>query len=81
MAPHEAQAQSNYSQSLERLAQRGGLSPVEAMCAIKGVDIFGVQFQHDPEALLMAKVARYVHGTKSSSESPLETETPEGKKG
>jgi len=30
IAPHEAQAETNHDQSLERLAQRGGLSPAEA---------------------------------------------------
>jgi len=30
IAPHEAQARINHDQSLERLAQRGGLSPAEA---------------------------------------------------
>ena len=30
IAPHEAQAQANHHQSLERLAQRGGLSFCEA---------------------------------------------------
>lgn len=30
IAPHERQAQSNHSQTLERLAQRGGLCPNEA---------------------------------------------------
>lgn len=33
MAPHEKQAQRNHSQSLERLAERGGLSACEA-CAV-----------------------------------------------
>ena len=33
MTPHEAQAQRNHSQSLQRLAERGGLSACEA-CAV-----------------------------------------------
>lgn len=36
IAPHEAQAQSNHSQSLERLAQRGGLGASEAIDIIEG---------------------------------------------
>ena len=32
--PHEAQAQSNHSQTLERLSQRGGLSPLELWCVV-----------------------------------------------
>lgn len=36
IAPHEAQAQSNHGQSLERLAQRGGLAASEAIDIIEG---------------------------------------------
>lgn len=35
IAPHEAQAQRNHSQSLRRLSSRGGLSPCEAIAIIK----------------------------------------------
>ena len=31
---HQDQAQSNHSQSLERLAERGGLSPKELWCVV-----------------------------------------------
>lgn len=31
---HDEQAQSNHSQSLERLAERGGLSPLELWCVV-----------------------------------------------
>jgi|SRR5579859_868602 len=31
---HEKQAQSNHSQSLDRLAERGGLSPKELWCVV-----------------------------------------------
>jgi hypothetical protein len=31
---HERQAQKNHSQSLERLSQRGGLSPLELWCVV-----------------------------------------------
>lgn len=34
IAPHEAQAQRNHSQSLMRLAERGGLSPCEAVAVM-----------------------------------------------
>jgi len=34
IAPHEAQAQRNHDQSLERLAERGGLSPAEALLVL-----------------------------------------------
>ncbi|UBM12817.1 hypothetical protein [Cupriavidus metallidurans] len=36
IAPHEAQAQRNHGQSLERLAQRGGLAACEALDIIEG---------------------------------------------
>lgn len=36
IAPHEAQALRNHSQSLERLAQRGGLAACEAIDIIEG---------------------------------------------
>lgn len=34
--PHEAQAQRNHGQSLERLAQRGGLAVCEAIDILQG---------------------------------------------
>jgi len=37
IAPHEAQAQRNHRQSLERLAQRGGLGPIEAIAVVEGL--------------------------------------------
>lgn len=36
IAPHEAQAQRNHSQSLERLAERGGLGTCEAVAVLEG---------------------------------------------
>lgn len=35
LAPHEAQAIDNHSQTLERLASRGGLSPFEMVLVIE----------------------------------------------
>jgi hypothetical protein len=35
IAPHEAQAQRNHSQTLARLAERGGLSPCEAVAVLE----------------------------------------------
>lgn len=34
LAPHEKQAQANHSQTLTRLAERGGLSPCEALAVL-----------------------------------------------
>lgn len=36
IAPHNEQAERNHSQSLRRLAERGGLSPAEAVAVIEG---------------------------------------------
>lgn len=36
IAPHEAQARMNHSQTLDRLASRGGLSPCEAVAVMVG---------------------------------------------
>lgn len=36
IAPYEGQAQLNHQQSLERLAERGGLSPLEALMVMTG---------------------------------------------
>lgn len=35
IAPHERQARSNHGQSLERLAERGGLGPCEAVAILE----------------------------------------------
>jgi hypothetical protein len=34
LAPHEERARRNHDQSLERLAERGGLSPMEMVCVL-----------------------------------------------
>lgn len=36
LAPHEQQALKNHGQTLERLAERGGLGPIEALAIIQG---------------------------------------------
>jgi hypothetical protein len=38
---HEEQAQHNHSQTLERLAERGGLSPKELWCVVHDTDFYG----------------------------------------
>ncbi len=39
IAPHEGQALANHQQTLDRLAERGGLSACEALLAIRGQSI------------------------------------------
>lgn len=36
LEPHRAQAFTNHGQTLERLAERGGLDPVEMWCVVHG---------------------------------------------
>lgn len=36
VAPHEKQAKRNHDQTLQRLSERGGLSPMELVCVIEG---------------------------------------------
>lgn len=36
LAPHEEQAKRNHNQTLERLAERGGLGPVEMRAIVEG---------------------------------------------
>lgn len=40
LVPYEKQALKNHSQTLERLAERGGLTPGEAWCVVSGLDPF-----------------------------------------
>lgn len=40
IAPHEQQVKRNHGQSLERLAERGGLSPLEIYLAMTGRGLF-----------------------------------------
>ncbi len=40
MLPHEAQCKENHGQTLRRMAERGGLDPVEALAIIEGWDPF-----------------------------------------
>lgn len=37
MSPHESMAQKNHSQTLHKLAERGGLAPCEAWCVVSGI--------------------------------------------
>ncbi len=41
MEPHENMAQKNHGQSLQRLAERGGLSTGEAWCVVSGIILRG----------------------------------------
>jgi len=46
----DSQAKKNHSQSLETLAGRGGLHPVEAYCIMRGLSLSHVRLPNDEEA-------------------------------
>jgi len=48
---HERQAQSNHSQSLTRLAERGGLSPKELWCVVHDKQFYDQESRAMTEAL------------------------------
>lgn len=57
ISPHEKQAGCNHGQTLKRLAERGGLSPCEAIAVL-----FDRKWAADPEAeiKLVRLTARYL---------------------
>lgn len=63
LVPHERQARANHGQSLERLAERGGLSPVEMVAVVLGKrwrDVEGMSAA-DAEASLSKMVTAQTH--------------------
>lgn len=60
LTPNEWLAKRTHSQTLQRLAERGGLGPVEAVAVIRGVDVFdllNVMTDEQAEAELLLIVA------------------------
>ena len=53
VAPHEAQAKANHYQTLERLAERGGLSPLEMLAVITDRDYDEVSKLDPDEAVTL----------------------------
>lgn len=54
IAPYEKRAKSNHSQSLERLAQRGGLGPMEMYAVLRDIpyhDVENFGIHNDAEAI------------------------------
>ena len=51
VAPHEAQARANHDQTLERLAERGGLSPSELVAVVRGEGLRVVLARRDEDAV------------------------------
>lgn len=60
LAPHERQAQRNHSQTLRRLAERGGLSPAEAVAVLDGLD-WGAIDKRKTKAFWRARLMGLVH--------------------
>lgn len=58
LAPHEDRAMRNHGQTLERLAQRGGLAPCEALWILRD-ERWGGPIPADEDAQLDALVAEF----------------------
>ena len=59
ISPHEAQARRNHGQTLERLAQRGGLGASEVIDIVKGVRCGTHRPCIDNEQWLVAAVSQW----------------------
>ena len=79
IAPHEAQAMKNHDQTLERLAERGGLSYSEAAAVIYGEPWPGRELDEAPGRLLEA-VERWAETgrTRRPTDTPPEEEDSPG---
>ncbi len=51
--PHRNHAEKNHGQTLERLAERGGLDPVELWCVINDRGWFGAELPDEESAMEM----------------------------
>lgn len=58
LEPHEAQALRNHSQSLKRLAERGGLAPCEAIDIVKGLHWNSTPFSPEGNARELINMVR-----------------------
>lgn len=67
IAPHEPQAISNHSQSLERLAQRGGLAPCEALDIMEGRRWGSSQACDENEQYLLRLIALWFQNQKKTA--------------
>jgi hypothetical protein len=66
LASHERQAVQNHSQSLERLAERGGLDLVEMVCVLTDVPWRAVEMtEREALPVVLAAVAEYVARSRS----------------
>jgi hypothetical protein len=58
LAPHEEQARRNHSQTLQRLAERGGLGPNEMLAVMDGVDWGDIGATYPDPVANLAEVKR-----------------------
>lgn len=61
IAPFEAQAKRNHGQSLDRLAERGGMCPAEILAVMDGLGWAAVKVCDENDLLLFRRVKAYVH--------------------
>lgn len=53
---HEPQAKFNHDQTLKRLAERGGLSPMEAVCVLEDRPLMGAKMPKDEAFYRLARI-------------------------
>lgn len=53
VAPHERQALRNHEQTLDRLAERGGLSPGELVAVVRGEGLSSVLARRERDAVAL----------------------------
>lgn len=61
LAPHEKQAIRNHGQTLERLAERGGMACSEILAVINGLPWASVKVCEQNDLLLLRMVEQFVH--------------------
>lgn len=60
LEPHEAQARSNHDQTLQRLAERGGLSPAEIVAVIEGHGLRWLLSGNVTDEIAVPTLLRYI---------------------
>jgi len=61
LLPHEKQAIRNHGQTLDRLAERGGMCPSEILSVMDGLPWGAVKVCEDNDLLLSRRVERFTH--------------------
>ena len=77
LEPHVEQIKYNHDQTLECLAERGGLSPYEAVCAIEGLKLFRNKHLPDPShnpMFFLERLRRYIKMDRTAEINRLRSE-------